>query len=132
MSPAAHHQIGDYPSAEPVAYWDHVFKPCAIAGGESRRTPKRQRDPLAHLTHRLHTAAYDPRGVELPHVPTHPLSAPSTRPAHGNAYNLFIFVLTVVSLVVMVVMWLLLTPEIINLLRTYDNAICVIFLIDFL
>jgi len=49
----------------------------------------------------------------------------------GNAYNLFILVLTVVSLLIMVLMWLPFSPETIVLLRAYDNVICVIFLIDF-
>jgi voltage-gated potassium channel len=50
---------------------------------------------------------------------------------YGYAYNLFIFVLTVVSLVVMVLLWLPLNPETIGLLRSYDNAICVLFVADF-
>jgi voltage-gated potassium channel len=49
----------------------------------------------------------------------------------GNAYDLFILVLTVVSLVVMVLLWLPFSPETINLLRVYDNVICVVFLFDF-
>jgi voltage-gated potassium channel len=59
-----------------------------------------------------------------------PNATPAAR-QHGNAYNLFILVLTVVSLVVMVAMLLPLSPETVNLLRFYDNVICVIFLIDF-
>jgi voltage-gated potassium channel len=50
---------------------------------------------------------------------------------HRNAYNLFILVLTVASLVVMVLLWLPFSPETINLLRVYDNVICVVFLFDF-
>jgi voltage-gated potassium channel len=50
---------------------------------------------------------------------------------HGNAYDLFILVLTVVSLMVMVLLWLPFSPETINLLRVYDNVICVVFLFDF-
>ena len=50
---------------------------------------------------------------------------------HGNAYNLFIFVLTVLSLIIMVVMFLPLDDATIGLLQVYDNLICVIFLIDF-
>jgi len=50
---------------------------------------------------------------------------------HGNAYNLFILVLTIVSLMVMVLLWLPFSPETINLLRVYDNVICVVFLFDF-
>jgi voltage-gated potassium channel len=50
---------------------------------------------------------------------------------HGNAYNLFILVLTVVSLIVMVLLWLPFSPETIHLLRVYDNVICAVFLFDF-
>ena len=50
---------------------------------------------------------------------------------HSNAYNIFILVLTVLSLVIMVVMFLPLDDATIGLLQVYDNLICVIFLIDF-
>ena len=50
---------------------------------------------------------------------------------HGNAYNIFILVLTLFSLAVMVLLLLPLDPDTIQLLRVYDNAICVIFLADF-
>jgi len=50
---------------------------------------------------------------------------------HSNAYNIFILVLTVLSLVIMVVMLLPLDDSTIGLLQFYDNLICVIFLIDF-
>ena len=50
---------------------------------------------------------------------------------HGNAYDLFILVLTVVSLLVMVLLWLPFSPETITLLRVYDNVICFVFLFDF-
>jgi voltage-gated potassium channel len=51
--------------------------------------------------------------------------------AHGNAYNIFILVLTVASLVLMVLLLLPLSPATLDLLRAYDNAICVVFLVDF-
>ncbi len=50
---------------------------------------------------------------------------------HSNAYNIFILVLTLLSLGVMVVMLLPLSDTTIDLLQVYDNVICVIFLIDF-
>jgi voltage-gated potassium channel len=50
---------------------------------------------------------------------------------HGNSYNIFILVLTVLSLVVMMVMLLPLSASTITLLSYYDNLICIIFLIDF-
>ena len=53
------------------------------------------------------------------------------RAAHGNAYNIFILVLTVASLVLMVLLLLPLSPATLDLLRAYDNAICVVFLVDF-
>ena len=54
-----------------------------------------------------------------------------SEPPQGHAYELFILVLTVVSLVVMVVMMLPLGDATLGLLQFYDNLICVIFLIDF-
>ncbi len=49
----------------------------------------------------------------------------------SNSYNIFIFVLTILSLAIMVVLLLPLAPQTLTLLRIYDNLICVIFLIDF-
>jgi voltage-gated potassium channel len=49
----------------------------------------------------------------------------------SNSYNIFILVLTVLSLAIMVVMMLPLSDATITLLNYYDNLICVIFLIDF-
>jgi voltage-gated potassium channel len=49
----------------------------------------------------------------------------------SNAYNIFILVLTVLSLAVMVVMLLPISQQTFQLLSVYDNVICVIFLIDF-
>ena len=50
---------------------------------------------------------------------------------HGNAYNIFILVLTLFSLLIMVLQLLPLDATVLDLLRIYDNAICVIFLADF-
>jgi voltage-gated potassium channel len=50
---------------------------------------------------------------------------------HGNAYNLFILVLTLFSLAIMVLLLLPLDPESRTLLTVYDNVICLIFLGDF-
>jgi voltage-gated potassium channel len=49
----------------------------------------------------------------------------------SHAYDLFILVLTVMSLGIMVAMLLPLSDSTINLLQFYDNLICFIFLIDF-
>jgi voltage-gated potassium channel len=49
----------------------------------------------------------------------------------SNAYNIFILVLTVMSLVIMVVQLLPLPKATLDLLLVYDNVICFIFLIDF-
>lgn len=49
----------------------------------------------------------------------------------SNAYNIFILVLTVLSLAVMVVMLLPLSESTLHLLSVYDSLICVIFIIDF-
>jgi voltage-gated potassium channel Kch len=57
-------------------------------------------------------------------------AAPSQR-VHGNAYNIFILVLTLLSLVIMALQVLPLDGETLNLLRVYDNLICIVFLGDF-
>ena len=49
----------------------------------------------------------------------------------SHAYELFILVLTVLSLVVMVAMLLPLDDSTINILQFYDNLICLVFLVDF-
>jgi voltage-gated potassium channel len=50
---------------------------------------------------------------------------------HGNAYNLFILVLTVLSLGIMVALLLPLSDATIRLLQVYDTVICLVFLVDF-
>jgi voltage-gated potassium channel len=57
--------------------------------------------------------------------------SPSTR-EHGNAYNIFVLVLTLMSLAIMALQILPFDQTTLDLLRVYDNAICVIFLGDFL
>ena len=49
----------------------------------------------------------------------------------SNAYNIFILVLTVLSLAIMVVMLLPVSDSTLHLLTFYDNLICFIFLLDF-
>lgn len=49
----------------------------------------------------------------------------------SNAYQIFIFVLTVLSLAIMAVNLLPVSPSTHDLLTYYDNFICVLFLIDF-
>lgn len=51
---------------------------------------------------------------------------------HGNAYQIFILVLTVLSLGVMVLLLLPLSQPVHDVLFFYDNLICVVFLGDFL
>ena len=61
------------------------------------------------------------------------MSEKATLRAHGNSYNIFILVLTVYSLVLMAVLFLFpLDPDTRSAVNVWDNAICVIFLIDFL
>ena len=50
---------------------------------------------------------------------------------HGNAYNIFILVLTLFSLMLMVLQLLPLSQALLDLLLVYDNAVCIIFLMDF-
>lgn len=59
--------------------------------------------------------------------------AQETAPLHKHsiAYNIFIFILTIISLIIMVVMLLPLNDATIGLLQFYDNLICTIFLVDF-
>jgi hypothetical protein len=56
--------------------------------------------------------------------------APTTRQP-SNSYQIFILVLTILSLVVMVWQILPVSPETKKLLTVYDNLICFIFLFDF-
>jgi voltage-gated potassium channel len=49
----------------------------------------------------------------------------------SNAYQIFILVLTVLSLAIMVWLLMPITPQTRQLLNWYDNAICFIFLYDF-
>jgi voltage-gated potassium channel len=58
-------------------------------------------------------------------------AAPVVR-SHGNAYDIFILVLTVLSLAVMVLVLLPFSPPVHDVLVFYDNLICVVFLVDFL
>jgi len=58
-------------------------------------------------------------------------TGPSIGAKRSNAYELFILVLTVLSLGIMVVLLLPVSDETEQLLTIYDNAICVVFLIDF-
>ena len=61
------------------------------------------------------------------------MSAEEFKPVkHSNSYNIFMLVLTVMSLGVMV--WMILpwiTEETARTLLFYNNIICIIFLIDF-
>ncbi len=50
---------------------------------------------------------------------------------HGHAYDIFILVLTVLSLAIMVLLLLPFDQATLDLLTAYDNFICVVFLIDF-
>ena len=58
------------------------------------------------------------------------VDAPTLR-QHGNAYNIFILVLTVFSLALMVLLLLPFNQATHDLLLVYDNAVCAIFLLDF-
>jgi voltage-gated potassium channel len=55
----------------------------------------------------------------------------SGEPQHGNAYNIFMLVLTVFSLAIMVLLLLPFGETTLTVLRFYDNLICVVFLVDF-
>jgi voltage-gated potassium channel len=59
-----------------------------------------------------------------------PATAPSTR-QRSNAYEMFILILTILSLLIMVALLLPFDDATIVLLTAYDNVICIVFLIDF-
>jgi len=61
------------------------------------------------------------------------MSEPATirRPEHGNAYNIFILVLTILSLAIMVLLVLPIPENVYQVLWVYDNLICFVFLADF-
>jgi voltage-gated potassium channel len=60
------------------------------------------------------------------------MSSRSTgEPSRSHAYDLFILVLTVVSLLIMAALLLPLSDVTLTTLGVYDNVICVIFLVDF-
>ena len=50
---------------------------------------------------------------------------------HGNAYNIFILVLTLYSLAIIVLLLLPIPQPVRDLLNVYDNVVCLIFLADF-
>ena len=54
-----------------------------------------------------------------------------SRVQHSNAYNIFILVLTVLSLAIMVLLVLPLPEQVHQVLWVYDNIICFVFLGDF-
>jgi voltage-gated potassium channel len=55
----------------------------------------------------------------------------ATVPQRSNAYDLFILVLTVFSLIIMVLLILPFSQATLQLLSVYDNVICTVFLADF-
>jgi voltage-gated potassium channel len=55
----------------------------------------------------------------------------TTTPRESNAYSIFMLVLTVLSLAIMVLLLLPLNQATLDVLRVYDNLICVVFLVDF-
>jgi voltage-gated potassium channel len=55
----------------------------------------------------------------------------TTSPRESNAYSIFMLVLTVLSLVIMVLLLLPLNTATLDVLRAYDNLICIVFLVDF-
>lgn len=60
-----------------------------------------------------------------------PTSHADTGPLESNSYNIFMLVLTVFSLVIMVLLLLPLDDATLEALTWLDNAICLVFLIDF-
>jgi voltage-gated potassium channel len=52
-------------------------------------------------------------------------------PQHSNSYNIFMLVLTVLSLGIMVLLLLPLSQPTLDVLTVYDNVVCIVFLADF-
>ncbi len=52
-------------------------------------------------------------------------------PEHSNSYNIFMLVLTLLSLGIMVLLLLPLSQPTVDVLSVYDNVVCIIFLADF-
>src|SRR4051794_40478611 len=61
-----------------------------------------------------------------------PMSDQPTETSRSNAYEIFILVLTLLSLAIMVTLVLPVSTATEHLLQVYDNLICVVFLGDFL
>ena len=71
-------------------------------------------------------------GADTAHEGLSMTSAPApTLRKHGNAYNIFILVLTIFSLAIMVLLLLPISAAERDLLTLYDNVVCLIFLGDF-
>ena len=60
-----------------------------------------------------------------------PDQSPPVRFEHSNSYNIFILVLTVMSLIIMALLILPLPEAVHQVLNVYDNLICIVFLADF-
>jgi voltage-gated potassium channel len=60
-----------------------------------------------------------------------PDQSPPARVEHSNSYNIFILVLTVMSLVIMALLILPLPDSVHQVLNVYDNLICLVFIGDF-
>ena len=59
------------------------------------------------------------------------MTGPAKVPEHSNSYNIFILVLTILSLVIMALLILPVSEQEKELLTVYDNLICIVFLMDF-
>src|SRR6476469_11019456 len=57
-----------------------------------------------------------------------PDQSPPVRFEHSNSYNIFILVLTVMSLIIMALLILPLPDAVHQVLNVYDNVICIVFL----
>ena len=60
-----------------------------------------------------------------------PDQSPPVRFEHSNSYNIFILVLTVMSLIIMALLILPLPEAVHQVLNVYDNVFCIVFLADF-
>jgi voltage-gated potassium channel len=81
----------------------------------------------AHASHKFAAAVRMEMPVDQPTA----LEQSDGASLHGNVYNLFIIILTVLSLIILLMLILPMNDRTTELLLVYDNLICVVFLFDF-
>src|SRR4051812_14113422 len=90
---------------------------------------------IASRSRRRHAPGHDEPGASQVSTPTETETGTeidtTDNSSRSNAYDIFMMVLTILSLLIMVALLLPLSSATISLLEVYDNLICVVFLGDF-